>query len=96
MVRHELERLDAQRQDEFLQEYRRKRKSVGAAYLLWLFLGWHYAYLGKWGVQVLFWLTVGGVGVWWLIDLFRVPGMVADTNKDRATAVLVNLKAISS
>lgn len=96
MVRNELAKLPAQRQEEFLEEYRRKAKSVGAAYLLWLLLGWHYIYLRKWGIQFLFWLTAGGVLIWWLVDLFRIPGMVRDFNRDVAVDVLRNLKAVAS
>ena len=54
-----------------------KMKSTGTAYLLYFLLfSTHYAYLGKWGLQLLYWFTLGGVGVWMLIDLFRIPGMV--------------------
>jgi hypothetical protein len=95
MVRNELSRLSAQHQQEFVEEYRRKAKSVGGAYVLWLVLGCHYAYVGKWGVQALFWLTFGGVCFWWVVDAFRVPGMVGSYNKDVAVEVLRNLKAVS-
>ena len=95
MVRNELVKLPAQKQEEFVEEYRRKAKSVGIAYLLWLLLGWHYVYLRKWGIQILFWLTAGGLFTWWLIDAFRIPGMIRDYNKDVAVDVLRNLKAIS-
>jgi hypothetical protein len=96
MVRNELARLSAQKQQEFLEEYDRNKKSVGFAYLLWFFLGWHYAYQRKWGIQFLYWFTVGGVGIWALIDIFRVPGMIRGYNKDRAIDVMRNLVAISS
>lgn len=54
------------------------------AVLLWLFLGWlagHRWYLGSpLGWNILFILTLGGLGVWWIIDgidIFteRYPGM---------------------
>lgn len=52
-------------------------KSVGTAYLLYFLLfGTHYAYLGKWGLQILFWITLGGLGIWALIDLFTISGKV--------------------
>jgi len=95
MVRNELVKLPPQKQEEFIEEYRRKAKSVGIAYILWLLLGWHYVYLRKWGIQILFWLTLGGLFIWWLIDAFRIPGMIRDYNKDVAVDVLRNLKAIS-
>tara|TARA_B110000305_G_C19152783_1_gene498868 strand:- start:3 stop:233 length:231 start_codon:yes stop_codon:yes gene_type:complete len=47
-------------------------KSKGIAYLFWFLLGAHYAYLGKWGTQFLYWITLGGLGVWALIDLFTL------------------------
>ncbi len=41
---NELSRLPAQKQQEFVEEYNRKKKSKGFAYLLWL-IGFHYLYL---------------------------------------------------
>ena len=60
--------------------YQSKIKSTGTAYLFWILLGAHYAYLGKWGIQILFWITFGGLGIWWLIDLFTVSGKVEKYN----------------
>jgi len=57
-----------------------KVKSTGIAYLFWFILGAHYAYLGKWGIQVLFWITLGGLGIWMIIDLFLIPGKVEAYN----------------
>jgi hypothetical protein len=55
-------------------------KSTGLAYVLWFFLGAHYAYLGKWGTQILYWITFGGLGIWALIDLFTLAGKVEAYN----------------
>lgn len=57
-----------------------KMKSTGTAYLCWFFLGCHYAYLGKWGLQILYWITLGGLGIWALIDLFLIPSKVNNHN----------------
>lgn len=59
-----------------------KVKSTGTAYLFWFLLGAHYAYLGKWGIQILYWLTLGGLGIWALIDLFTMSGKVNKYNAD--------------
>ena len=58
-------------------------KSSGTAYLLFLFVfGTHYAYLGKWGIQLLFWFTFGGLGIWALIDLFTISGKIERHNAE--------------
>lgn len=71
------------------------RKSIGAAYAIWFFLGFlgiHRFYLGRTasgvgqlllfvvglfllpiGVGALLWLALG---VWWLIDVALIPGIV--------------------
>jgi TM2 domain-containing membrane protein YozV len=95
MVRSELVKLSAQKQQEFVEEYRRKAKTVGAGYLLWFLFGCHYLYLGKWAVQIFFWITVGGLWIWWIVDLFRVPRLVRNYNMDVSVDVLRNLKALS-
>ena len=60
--------------------YQSKMKSVGPAYALWFFLFAHFAYLGKWGLQILFWITFGGVGRWWVIEAFMIPGRIDKYN----------------
>ena len=55
-------------------------KSSGTAYLLWFFFGFHYAYLGRWGLQILYWITFGGFFIWAIIDLFTLSSRVANHN----------------
>ena len=55
-------------------------RNVGIAYILFFFVGGHYAYTNRWGTQIAFWLTFGGLGIWWLIDLFRIPNLIHDFN----------------
>ncbi len=55
-------------------------KSTGTAYACWFFFGCHYAYLGKWGLQILYWITLGGLGFWALFDLFHIPSKVSSHN----------------
>ncbi|WP_205478504.1 TM2 domain-containing protein [Sphingomonas arenae] len=70
------------------------KKSTGASYLLWFFLGGfgaHRFYLGRTGSAIaqlllglLGWipLFLGWVvlGVWWLIDAFLIPDMIRVEN----------------
>jgi hypothetical protein len=94
MVREGLGKLSVSKQEQFLEEYQRKSKSVGIAYLLWFVLGLHYAYVGKWGLTLLMWITLFGLLIWWFIDIFRVPGIVRNHNKDLAVDVFRTMKAI--
>lgn len=55
-------------------------KSTPIAYICWLLFGCHYLYLRRPGMQAIYWLTAAGLGVWGLVDLFRLPRMVAACN----------------
>lgn len=89
-----LETLPSEAQRSLLSDYRKRRKSHLFAYFAWLFLGWHYLYLRRVGLQFAFWLTLGGLLVWWLIDLFRVGAMVNRLNEDCARELLVAYRSI--
>ena len=66
MVKNELAKMPAQKQEEFVEEYKRKAKSLGVAYLfLIIVLAMHYGYLRKWGLQVVF-----------LVDGWRIFNLV--------------------
>lgn len=85
--------------------FQANRKSTGAAYLLWLFLGSfgaHRFYLGQTGTAVtqlllllLGWLPLflGWVvlGIWLLVDLFLIPEIARQKNME-----LVNVLGGSS
>lgn len=60
-------------------EDRRKRKLY--AYPAWLCLGSHYLYLGRPFTQLLFWLTLGGLLLWWVADFFRLPTLIWQHNE---------------
>ncbi len=72
----------------------RRQKAVGMGYVLWFLVGLHYAYTRKWGLQFLFWFTVGGVGVWWIIDFFRVPGIIRQYNDNVMVDSMKDIKAM--
>lgn len=77
-----------------LRDYEHRKKSGLAAYILWFLLGFHYLYLGRIGIQLLYWLTAGGLGLWILIDIFRIPGMVERKNEDIARELMAQYQAI--
>ncbi len=49
------------------------------AYICWFLgglFGIHRFYLGRWGTGLLMICTLGGVGIWTILDLLLIPGMV--------------------
>ncbi|MBS3789030.1 TM2 domain-containing protein [Candidatus Bipolaricaulota bacterium] len=82
LVRQEAENWNVEETERFVEKYEEESKSTFFAYLFWLLFGWHYAYLGRWKKTLLFLITAGGAGIWWLVDAFRVPGLVKEHNRD--------------
>lgn len=92
-VLRRLQSLNPVTQEAFLTEFRKRKKSTFMAYLLWfVFPAWHYFYLGKVWLNLLFWITFGGLGIWWFIDLFRIYGMVREYNKSVAIRTLQEIQ----
>jgi TM2 domain-containing membrane protein YozV len=53
----------------------RSNKSYGVAVFLVVFFGWvgaHRFYADRWVTATLQALTLGGLGVWWMVDIFVV------------------------
>ena len=96
MVKESLASMPAAKQQQFMEEYNRKKKSTGLAYFfLLLCLGMPYGYLGKWGLQIAYWITGCGLCIWGIYLLFTLPGVVKDTNRDIATQIVRDLKMMS-
>jgi hypothetical protein len=93
-VREELTTLPPDAQKRFLDTFEKRRKRVLVAYPLALLYGLHYVYLEDTSTGIWFWFTVGGFGIWWVIDLFRLPGMVKHRNSVEAIKVLGEIRPV--
>jgi hypothetical protein len=51
-------------------------------WIFFLFFGWSYGSLGKMGLQVAFYLTFGGLGVWTLVRLFTLSNAIKEYNRN--------------
>ncbi|XP_032527622.1 dnaJ homolog subfamily C member 22 [Danaus plexippus] len=61
------------------------QKSVIVAYIFWLFggiFGVHHFYLRRDKHAFVWWSTLGGFGIGWLGEIFRIPRYVRDANED--------------
>ena len=64
------------------------------AYICFFILGAHYFYLGRPLTNILFYITIGGFGIWALIDLFRIPSMVSEYNTNYTIRVIEEAKLL--
>ena len=61
------------------------KKSAGLAYALWFFLGClggHRFYMRSTGVGVAMLLTLGGFGLWALLDVFFISRRLQNVNRE--------------
>ena len=65
----------------FESEYNKKSKSVGLMVFLSIFFPIQFLLLGKIGLQIVFFLTAYGFGLWWIIEWFKTPGRVKEYNE---------------
>ena len=54
--------------------------SSTTVWLIYLFLGWSDGSFGKIGLQILFYMTIGGLGVWVFIRLFTISSAIKSCN----------------
>ena len=93
-IKMALESLPPEVQKDFMRDLNKRSKSIVVAYLAWFLLGWHYLYLGRVGKQFAFWFTAGFLVVGWIVDFFRLPGMVALVNDDMALSLISQYKTM--
>ena len=82
---------DAQ-QAMFEEEYKRKMKPPMKMQLLAIFFPIQHFLMGKTGSGILFWITLGGFWIWWIIDMFTIGSRVRDFNEDIARTLLRDMK----
>jgi len=64
-----------------IEVYNNRKADSTKIWLLFLFLGWSYGSLGSMGKQVLFYLTLGGLGFWTVYRLLTLSKAIKKHNK---------------
>ena len=64
-----------------LEIYNSRKANSTKIWLLFLLLGWSYGSLGSIGKQILFYLTIGGFGLWTFYRLFTLNKAIKKYNK---------------
>ena len=67
--------------------YNQSKLDASKIWLLFLLLGWSYGSMGQMGKQILYYLTIGGLGIWAIYRLFTLNGKVKKYNRDIALRV---------
>ena len=70
-----------------LMAYESRKANPRTVWILFLFLGWSYGSLDKIGIQILYYITLGGFGFWALIRLFTLSGAIKTYNRKIAAQV---------
>jgi len=80
-------------------EFASVRKETRVAYLLWGatgLIGGHRFYLGDTGRSIAMLFTLGGLGVWTLLDGFLVARRVRAVNRARRAAIMARYGILDS
>jgi hypothetical protein len=64
--------------------YNTNKANSGTIWILFLLFGWSYGSLDEMGLQIVFYLTLGGFGLWFLIRIFTLNGAIKEYNKKMA------------
>lgn len=71
----------------FNQQYQSVKKDPGTGVILAIF-SFDRLWLGDIGLGILKYITAGGCGIWWLIDLFTAKGRCDEYNRRKAMELL--------
>lgn len=82
-----LSKMSVQQQKFFAKEYKKLKRSSGVAIIYWLFLC-HYIYLNRITTFIFYIITLGGLGVWHIIDFMRMKKLVEKANDNIAQQLL--------
>lgn len=95
-VKNALGRMPGDQQAVFEEEYVDKRRSAVLMLLLAILFPIHFFFEGRVGLGILYWLTLGGFGLWWLVEIVMVWGRTKRFNQDTATALLRDMKIMNA
>lgn len=67
--------------------YNNRKLDKTKIWLLFLFFGWSYGSMDKLLLQILFWITLGGLGLWTLIRLLTLNEAIREYNRGIAKKI---------
>lgn len=79
-------------------ELERRKKSKAVMYLLWFFtggIGGHRYYIGDYVYAIFMTLTLGGIGIWALIDVFFIGKRLEKKTVELENEIIERVKIIT-
>ena len=67
-----------------LHVFKFRAKNVERMYILFILSGWSYGSMDQIGKQILYYLTLGGLGIWAIYRLFTLNRVVKEYNREIA------------
>lgn len=95
MVVSSLTKLNDEQQGFFEEAFNQKKRSYAVHQLLAIFFPIQFFIRGDVLLGILFWITGGGLWVWWVWEIFTQRSKVRDYNDKVATEVLRDLRVLS-
>ncbi|MEA1903581.1 MAG: TM2 domain-containing protein [Actinomycetota bacterium] len=75
----------------FVSEFNHRKRSMALMVALSILFPIQLFFLGKVGLGILFLLTGGGFGFWFVVEWFLTPGRVRDYNTKTANQIIASL-----
>lgn len=94
-VKQALGKMPDESQATFEEEYKRKKRNPVTLLICSLF-GIHYFVQGEIGKGLLFVCTLGGLWIWWTIDIFTTYGKSKRFNDDLAVTIMRDMKVMGA
>lgn len=91
-VRTDLAEQSEEKQQIFADLYKRKTRNKALMVVLSIFFPIQLFFLGKIGLGILFLLTAGGLGIWWIIEWFTTSSRVDTFNEILAEELLAEIR----
>ena len=75
----------------FQSQYGSEKKDRGTGFILAV-IGWDRFWLGDIGLGVLKYITAGGCGLWWLVDIFTAGSRCDAYNRQKAQEIVAAVR----
>ena len=94
-VKTALSKIEENQQQQFEEDYKRKRRSPGVMLALAILFPIQHFLEGKVGLGILYWLSLGGLGVWYVIDAVLIWGRTKRHNEETGKNILRDMKIMN-